>query len=192
MRYNTIAVTFIVFVILAAHIAAVAPYSWRDNTISELASQGYEQAWIMRAGFIGFGALVIIGAMQRTRSRRPLWYREIPLVLYGLAILLSGIFSTKPFMPDVGYSGLESHLHSIMATHAGVGISLGILLYMLSDNSARGKIVHMVTLVLIVVLSALFGMSTAGAGVVQRFLYAVGFAWLIYIETWKVAGKVSS
>lgn len=182
MRYNTIAVLFIVFVILVAHVVVVAPYSWRDNTISELGSQGYERAWIMRSGFIGFGTLVVIGAVQRARARRSFWYREVPLIVYGLGISLSGIFSIQPFVPGVAYSQFESRLHSTMATLAGVGISVGILLYMFSNIPLRRKIVHLVALVLIVALSALFGMSTTGAGLVQRLLYLVGFAWLIYIE----------
>ena len=182
MRYNTVAVAFIACVISAAHAVAVAPYSWRDNTISELASQGYSRAWIMRAGFIGFGALVIAGAVLRAEPPQPWWYREIPLLLYGLGLLLSGVFSAAPFAPGVGYSEGEARLHSASATAAGVGISLAMLLYMLSEGAVRARAAHLAALVLTVVLSALFGMSKVGAGVVQRCLYAVGFAWLVYIE----------
>lgn len=69
-----------------------------------------------------------------------------------------------------------------MATLAGVGISLGIVLYLISDKSVPRKIVHLVALLLIVTLSALFGRSTTGIRIVQRLLYAAGFAWLIFIE----------
>ena len=192
MRYNTVAVAFMVVVLLVAHVAAIAPYSWRDNTISELGSQGYARAWIMRAGFLGFGSLVLVGAIQRVRAQRRWWYREAPLVLYGAGIMLSGIFSTKPFLAGLDYSALEAGLHSLMAILAGVGISLGVLLYMLSENSLRRKIVHLAALVLIVALSALFGMSTTGAGVVQRCLYLVGFAWLIFIEPRPRTAKASA
>ena len=58
MRYNTIAVAFIVVAIVVAHLLAPASYSWHDNTISQLAAQGYERVWIMRVGFPGFGALI--------------------------------------------------------------------------------------------------------------------------------------
>jgi hypothetical membrane protein len=192
MRHNTLAVAFIVLAILIGHAIVAAPYSWMDNTISELGSQGYAHAWIMRIGFIGFGVLVTVGALQRIRTQRPLWYREIPLAVYGLVILLSGFFSAAPFVPGVAYSELEASLHSVMATLAGAGISLGILLYMLSDNPLRRKMAHLSALVLIVALSALFGMTTAGAGVVQRCLYIVGFAWLIYIEARPMPGQAGS
>ena len=183
MRYNAIAVIFIFIIIIIAHLVVDAPYSWTENTISELASQAYKYAWIMRLGFIGFGSLVTIGATQRIRSKRFLWYREMPLVVYGLGVLLSGIFSTHPFMPGVEYSEPESRLHSILATLAGVSISLGMLFYMLTEQSPRRKVVHLAAFVLTITFSIFFGMSTAGAGIGQRCLYLVGFAWLIYIET---------
>jgi len=189
MRHNAAAVLFIVLTILTAHLASTPPYSWHDNTISELGSQGYENAWIMRAGFIGFGALVAAGAVQRTRVQRKFWYRELPLVLYGGGILLSGVFSAKPFVPGVDYSELEANLHSALATSAGVGISMSILLYMFGETQVRRKFGHLAALVLVVALSALFGLSGTGAGIVQRGLYVVGFGWLIFIETGATVGE---
>ena len=189
MRHNTVAVILIVAAILTAHLASIPPYSWHDNTISELGSQGYKNAWIMRAGFIGFGALVVAGSVQRMRAQKQLWYRELPLVLYGGGILLSGIFSAKPFMPGVDYSELEASLHSTLATLAGVGISMSILLYVFSEAQVRRKFGHLTALVLVVALSALFGVSTTGAGIVQRGLYVVGFGWLIFIETGTIIGQ---
>lgn len=192
MRYYIAAVAFIVVVILVAHAAAPPSYSWREHEISQLGAQGYEQAWIMRGGFIGFGALVVAGALQRASARRSLWVREAPLALYGLGILLAGFFSAKPFVAGVDYSEMEAGVHSIVATAAGVGISVGVLAYMLSDSPPRRRIVHLAALVLIVGLSALFGMLAGGTGIAQRCLYIVGFAWLIYIDTGPVASKASS
>jgi hypothetical membrane protein len=185
MRYNVLAVAFIIVVIAVAHWLAPAAYSWRDNTISELAAQGYERAWIMRVGFMGFGALIVLGAADRARrmrgSRLHLW-REVPLVVYGLGILVAGIFSTAPFLPGVAYSAGEASVHSAVATLAGVGLSLAMLLHAATPGSTRQRILHLVALVLTTAISALFGMATAGAGIWQRCLYLVGFAWLVYSE----------
>lgn len=49
------AVSFLGASLLAAHLAAPESYSWQTDTISELAAQDYDKAWIMRTGFIGFG-----------------------------------------------------------------------------------------------------------------------------------------
>jgi hypothetical membrane protein len=182
MKYNTIAVAYLSLVIVIAHALVPQPYSWSENTISELGAQGYDYGWIMRAGFIGFGALVFLGAAQRARKPGSAWFRELPLMIYGLGVLVSGLFSAKPFMEGVPYLEAEARLHSTMATAAGAAISIAVVLYLVTDKSVRGKMAHLMALALIVALSALFGASPTGAGIVQRLLYMAGFAWLVYIE----------
>lgn len=182
MRYNTIAIAYIVAIILIAHVLAPGSYSWRDNTISELAAQRYNRAWIMRAGFIGFGALVAVGALLRYRAQRSLAYRDLPLLVYGLAMALAGVFSTRMWVLAVAYAPGEASLHSVLATLAGVALSLAALLCSLHDARAHRRRWHGVALALILALSLAFGVTAQGAGLVQRTLYLVGFAWLIYSE----------
>jgi hypothetical protein len=182
LRYNTIAVVYIVIIILIAQAVAPGSYVWRNNTISQLAAQRYAQAWIMRAGFIGFGALVALGAVRRYRAQPSRAYRDWPLLLYGLGMALAGVFSARSWVDAVAYSPGEAGLHSLMATLAGVGISLAALLSWIRDPGPRRDVWHLVAFALMMLLSALFGMVTRGAGVVQRCLYIVGFAWLVYIE----------
>jgi hypothetical membrane protein len=182
---NTVAVVFIAVLIVVAHLVAPASYSWRDNTISQLAAQGYARAWIMRLGFVGFGILIVLGALDRARTNRRSWFhqaRELALVLYGLGLLLAGSFSAEPFLPGVAFSESQAQLHSIAATLAGLGISLGMLLYLVRPGPLRNKIPDLVALTLTLAFSALFGMATSGAGIWQRCLWAVGFVWLVYIE----------
>jgi hypothetical membrane protein len=50
--YNIEATYLVIFLILAAPQA----YNWQQHSISQLGAQGYADAWIMRLGFIGFGA----------------------------------------------------------------------------------------------------------------------------------------
>ncbi|MBN2551083.1 MAG: DUF998 domain-containing protein [Anaerolineales bacterium] len=185
MKLYPLAIALITAVILAAHLAAPPAYDWRANTISELGAQGYSNAWIMRLGFAGFCLLLIPGGMLRLKARRTSWPRELPLILYGACIGLSGAFSTQPFLPEVSFSQAEANLHSLLATSAGVLLSLSMLLYMFLDSDMRRKFVHLVALILTVAISALFGMVSSGAGIVQRILYLVGFAWLVFID-WQV------
>ena len=182
MKYNLIAVIYIVVIILIAHIVVSPSYVWSENTISQLGAQSYQYSWIMRAGFIGFGSLVILGAVQRIKKTRSLWYRDLPLAIYGLGILLSGFFSAEPFIPGVAFSQPEADVHSAAAMTAGIGITIAILLYGFTDKLVIKKFIHGTAFVLVVALSALFGILSTGGGIVQRLLYIVGFAWLIYIE----------
>jgi len=181
MKSYAYAVAWILVFLLAAQLAAVDGYTWYLNSISQLAAQAYSRAWIMRAGFIGFGILVQVAGINRMRASGPWWYREIPIMLYGLAILLSGIFSAEPFLEGVSYSAAEAHLHGIFATVAGITLVAATLVYALTDEPVSRRRVHWIALLAISGISLLFGSLTAVAGATQRVLWAVGFAWLLYL-----------
>ena len=104
-------------------------------------------------------------------------------MLYGLAILLSGIFSTEPFIEGIPYSLQEAQLHTICATGAGLMLMLATLLYALTDAPPRRRIVHWVALALITLVSFAFGALPAIGGMLQRLLWVLGFAWLAYLGT---------
>jgi hypothetical membrane protein len=178
MKWNIIAVVYIVLVILLAQLIAPAPYNWTQNTVSELAAQGYRNRWIMQAGFVGFGVLLAAAVIRNWRARPSLWYREVPLLLYALCIALSGIFRTRPFVPGAACSETEAQLHSIFATVAGILLSTAVLAHLLSDEDARRKTGHLAALILIMATAMAFGMSSTNTGLIQRFLYLVGFAWI--------------
>lgn len=182
MKPYVVAVAYIVIVIVLAHLVAPDTYVWTRHTISELAAQGYARAWIMRLGFWGFGALVVLGGVRAARKAGRHWPREIALAAYGAGIFLAGVFSTAPFVAGLLYDAGQARLHSLFATAAGVSISLAMVLYALTDKPAERRVYHALAAVLTLGLSALFGVWTAGAGIVQRLLWAVGFLWLILVD----------
>lgn len=175
------AVVVIVAAILLAHAVAPPSYQWARNTISELGAQGYSNSWIMRSGFIVFGALLAIGAavgaMHSVRENWPQFF----IGLYGAGVLLSGVFSTAPLVQGVAYSSREASFHSAMATAAGIAISGGMVAMLIADKQPRRKMAHLIALVATMLLSAAFGVLDPIAGVIQRLLYSVGFAWLVFI-----------
>jgi len=181
MKLNVISVGFIIFMILVAHIVVPEPYNWRRNTISELASQGYKRKWIMQAGFIGFGALLAIGIILNIRIHRAQWFLELPLLVYAVSVLLSGIFCAKPFIDGLPFSETEARLHSTFAQIAGVAFSLALLLHGVADQEIWRKIGHAVTLIFVLASSIVFGLTSTNAGLVQRILYAGSFAWLVFL-----------
>jgi hypothetical protein len=81
------------------------------------------------------------------------------------------------------FSAGEAQLHSIFATAAGVMLTLATLLYALTDAPPSRRIVHWIALALITVISVMFGAIPAIGGVLQRLLWVVGFAWLVYLGT---------
>jgi hypothetical membrane protein len=186
-RGITLAVTYWVAVIIIAHFFAPPGYTWSNNTISELASQGHTYKWIMQAGMIGFGMLMILAAgLEIIKTKQ--WINPLLLVaLYGLAILLAGMYCTAPIDPSISYSVSESQLHSVFATLAGVLLSAAIFWRVMIVSDPRERLVHSIFLVAVIGLSAFYGMAenamiAIGKGIVQRLLYLGGFAWLVSLR----------
>ena len=186
MKHLLPAVVYFVAVIFVAHLFAPSGYVWMKNTVSELASQGHRHKWIMQTGFIGFGILLAIGLILKWRALGSIHYPDIPILIYGLSILLAGIFCTAPIDPTLPFSTREAQLHSLFATVAGFVLSGAILWYALIASSTTERVYQMVFLMLIVGISMAFGAAESGSfpvgrGIVQRGLYLVAFIWLALI-----------
>ncbi len=182
----TFAVTYFIGMIVLAHFFSPPEYDWTQNTISELASQGHTYQGIMQAGLIGFGAILIFGVVEYFKRNQKLYFL-IFVAAYGISILLSGIYCTAPIDPGLPFSVQESNLHSLFATIAGVSMSMGILWQIFTSVNERERWMHILFLILIMSLSGTFGLIESGTvlfdkGIVQRVLYLVGVAWLIYEE----------
>lgn len=183
MKIAQFAIIYFVAVILIAHFFAPREYYWAQNTISDLAAQGLKYQWIMQAGLIGFGLLLNIGFIQKFIAAQKVSYPDLFIMVYGLAILLSGFFSTKPFTEGVQYSIQESNLHSMFATIAGISFSISIFYRMVIAATPAERWGHAIFFVLVIGTSLLFGLSenhilAIGKGIVQRTLYLVSFIWL--------------
>jgi len=181
-----VAVVYFIAVILIAHFFVPPGYDWTQNTISDLASQGHVNKWIMQAGFIGFGAVLTLGSAYHFWHNRRQWFLFF-VAVYGLSILLSGIYCTLPIDPSMSYSVRESELHSMFATLAGIGMSLGIVMQVVMSASNRERWMRIAFLLLVVGVSGLFGLAEnhilqLDKGIIQRILYLAGLAWLVYEE----------
>jgi hypothetical membrane protein len=184
MKMVTVSIIYFIAVIVLAHFFAPPEYKWTQNTISDLAAQGLKYQWIMQAGFIGFGLLLNLGFVQKFIAAQKISYPDLLIMLYGLAILLSGFFSTEPFIKGLSYSVQESNLHSLFATVAGIAFSLGIFYRLVTAPTPGEKWMHGIFLLVVIGTSLLFGLSENGLlpvakGIVQRSLYLVSFIWLL-------------
>ena len=190
LRPFALAVAYFFAIIVVAHFFAPPGYTWRHNTISDLASQGHVNKWIMQAGFIGFGVSLTLGAayyFKRQLRRYLRRYFLIMVAVYGLSIALAGIFCIAPIDPALPYSESEANLHSLFATVAGVGMTLGILWQVIASSNQRDRWLRLAFFVLVSGLSGLFGLAdnqmlTLDPGLIQRLLYLSGLAWLMYEE----------
>ena len=181
-----LAVIYFVAFILIAHFFVPPTYVWTQNTISDLASQGHTFKWIMQAGFIGFGLILAWGVIYYFNQHRNAYFLLL-VAIYGLSILMSGVFCTASLAPCYPNSLRESGLHSIFATTAGVGLSLAIGWQGFASPGKQEKRNHLLFLLLVMGFSGMFGLAENGSillgkGIIQRLLYLGGLAWLIYQE----------
>jgi hypothetical membrane protein len=173
-KYHIISTTLFVVFIFVAHIFSADNYDWTKNTISDLGAQGYSRKLIMQIGFLMFGLTLAIGLYLNG-----IHWRTLPILIYGLSVALTGIFCTKPFVDLYTYSTIQSTLHSTFAQIAGVTFSIGILTQILFTTDNYLKYMHFVFFLLVIGLSATFGLLKNYQGIAQRLLYLTSFIWLI-------------
>lgn len=182
MKTYAYTVAYILIALIAVHLFADNSYRWQVNSISQLGAQAYDKAWIIRFGFFGFGIIILLAGVSRIKKDKRFWFREIPIMLYGFSILLSGIFSAEPFVNGVPYSPEEAQLHGIFATAAGFALTIAILLFTLTDVPNSRRVGHFIALIFVTGFSLLFGILSNFSGAIQRLLWFVGFTWLLYIS----------
>jgi len=187
IKIVALSIIFFVGVIILAHFFMQPGYDWTQNTVSELASQGHRYKRIMQAGFVGFGILLSSGLILKFIEAKKVNYPDILIILYGLAILITGFYCEKPLDATISYSETEAKIHSLFAFTAGISLSLGILWYLIASDSSSERIFHFAFLVLVMGFSMAFGMAEngiigVGKGIVQRSLYLVSFIWLFFTQ----------
>lgn len=192
----SIAVAYFISVIVLAHFFVPPIYDWTQNTVSDLASQGHPYKWIMQTGFIGFGLLLTWGVIFHFDKNRQAYFLFL-VAIYGLSILVTGFFCAAPIDPSIPNDLRESQLHSMFATVAGIAMSLGIFLQAIMSTNSRERWTRLAFFLLVIGISGLFGLAEnhilmLDKGIVQRVLYLVGLAWLVYEERILISGRETS
>ncbi len=173
-NYNIISTAIFLLAIVVAHIFSTNNYDWTKNTISDLGSQGYDRKIIMQFGFLAFGLTLSAGILING-----LTWRTTPILIYGLCVGLTGVFCTKPFFNLDNYSASQAIIHSALAQIAGATFTLGILVQLFYSADKSEKWIHFMFFILVVGLSASFGLVKNYQGITQRLLYLTSFIWLI-------------
>ncbi len=174
VNYKIISITIFALAILVAHISSTNNYDWTKNTISDLGSQGYQRKYIMQIGFLMFGLTLSAGIIANGLNGR-----TILILIYGLCIGLTGVFCTKPFFSSENYSVIQATIHSALAQTAGAVFTLGILAQLFYSQDKSERLMHFTFFILVMGLSASFGLMKNYQGIIQRLLYLSSFIWLI-------------
>jgi hypothetical membrane protein len=186
MNIIMVSVLFFIGVIILAHFFSQPGYHWTVNTVSDLAAQGHKNKWIMQAGFIGFGILLNLGFVNLFILEQQVIIPDILIMIFGISVLLSGIFCTKPIEQSLNYSKIAAQWHSNFAFVAGLSFNMAIVWYIFEANSLTEKIFHVLFMIAIMGTSALFGLAEngrikIGKGLIQKVMYLISFVWLFIV-----------
>ena len=146
-----VAVIFFVVIIILAHFFAPFKYDWRLNTISDLGAQQYENAWVMRMGFIGFGVLLSTAPFIETSTfsiGEDKWhslFAQIAGIAFSFGILCHLLLYSNPNQKIINFV----FLILVIGFSALVGLSKN-------------------------------GLIPIGLGLIQRGLYVISFIWLLF------------
>ena len=166
-----------ILVIFILPFFSVEEYSILKNTTSHLGAQDAPHAWVMNATFALLGLATIIDGWKRLSN---FWLHKATLIVFGISLVLTAFFQNAPIVPNVGFSVLEDNLHSIFATVVGFSFVFFTVSAAFIESTRRRKIIAVGIAITAMILSMLIFNLEELAGVWQRMMFIIMFAWLTY------------
>jgi hypothetical protein len=164
--------------LLAAPLLVPSDYSWVSQTTSEAAAQGLEGAWMARLGFLLFGLPVVVLATVG-RWRWGAWGAALHGA-FGALMAAAAAFSDRPWQPGRHVDRVEDVLHSVAASAMGFAFAAGVVVVAVvaaRTGQRRGTVLDVVAVVASVVLPLGMTVLPEAAGVLQRSMFAIAYAW---------------
>ena len=149
----------------------VEGYSPVSNVISQLGAQNTPNNLIMVAGFLAFGVGIVADGIRR--FSKPL----LPFIAFGLFMGLAGLLAHKPISPAAPFSESVHQVHSLLATLAGISITVGLLWQVALVPTFRSRAIAITLATLCVVLPLCMLAIQDVQGLIQRIMYFFVFVW---------------
>jgi len=156
---------------------SVDEYSMVENTTSHLGAQGAPYAWVMNVVFALLGIATIIDGWVRLSNY---WLHKVVLTVFGISLVLTAIFQHAPIVPDIEFNVLEDDLHSKFATITGFSFTFFTISAAFIESTKRRKVIAVGMAIIAIFLSMLIFNVATLAGVWQRTMFIIMFAWLMY------------
>ncbi len=156
---------------------SVEGYSILKNTTSHLGAQNTPNAWIMNTVFFLLGMACIYEGWFHLKGYR---FQQIILIVFGASLFLTGIFKHAPINASLPYNLMEDELHSLFATIVGFSFTIFAISAAFIEGSAGKRILALVVGLSAIGFSGLIFVMTDFAGVWQRMMFMLAFAWLIF------------
>jgi hypothetical membrane protein len=179
-RVNTtlILVPILILVIFLLPFYSALGYSIVENSISELGAQKTPSSYIMNTVFVLLGMSIFIEVLRKNYFSN---LEKTFILLFGISLTLTGIFSIKPIDPILDYNQLHNQLHSLFATIAGFSITLFAIIYGLKSERTLQRIIAFSVGIMTTFIPILMYRYPEYQGILQRFMFIATFTWLAYI-----------
>jgi Protein of unknown function (DUF998) len=156
--------------------ASPAEFNWIIHTTSEQAAQHMPGAWIMRAGFVGYGAS-IVAAGWLNRCERP--FEMTSLIAFGLGLVASAVWSNAPIVPGVPGDLGEDRLHSIASGVVGTAFALACGARWFETRTRRIDRLAALGIAIAVLVPLAMAYFPATRGLLQRAMFAFSFIFVL-------------
>ncbi len=172
MNSTRIGVLLFAATVIAGPLFTVPEYSAVRNLVSELGAQNTPRNWLMAAAFVALGTGIVIDGARRHAIHR------LPFIAFGLLMALAGLFGHQPIAPSVPYIAWVHSAHLILATLAGVCITVALAWQAVRQPVQAQRAVAAGLAVACLALPLAMLQFPPVQGVIQRVMYALILAWL--------------
>jgi len=177
-RYLLYAFLLLLMIMFALPFYSVDTYSIIENTTSHLGAQSSPNAWIMNISFILVGITCILEAWLHLRR---FLFHKILLSIFGLSLMLTGIFHHAPIIDGFIFNSIEDKLHSIFATIVGFSFTIYAVSSAFIEKTVRYRIIDIAVGFTATILSVLMSCLPNYSGIWQRAIFVISFVWLIFM-----------
>lgn len=152
-------------------------YSMLRNTTSQLGAQLTPNAWIMNLVFILLGLATLVEGWPLLKG---FWFQRLFLVIFCSALIGTAIFRHAPITPGLAFDLQADQWHSSLASLTGSSFVIFAISSAFIEQGFWPRVLAIFAGLGATVLSLLFFNLPSFAGIWQRLIFILAFAWFIY------------
>jgi hypothetical protein len=152
-------------------------YSIIANTLDDMGAQSVPNAWVMNLVFVALAAGSISAGWGYFKG---FILHRIVLALFALSLVLMAFFNHVPASNDSFHNISEDGWHSYFASTAGLSFIILSIATSFIMNEQHARFIAMASGISVFFLSVLMSEVAVAAGIWQRLIYIISFAWMIH------------
>jgi len=168
-------ISIIVLAILIGPLFSPPEFARLQHSTFEQAGQNMTGAWVMRIGFIGYGAGTLIAAIVDWHSSP---FVRAALVLFGIGLFGTALWSNASILPGVSSDIHEDWLHSVSSSVVGMAFAGACAARLFAPAGTRPDMLAWGGLLVSVVFPLAMGALPEFRGLIQRVMFGVSFVFV--------------